>query len=30
MTGKGTYLKIHDASDRSLFEYTLGQTEQEL
>jgi predicted dehydrogenase len=28
MTGKGTYLKIHDASDRSLFEYSLGQTDK--
>jgi len=28
MTEKGTYLKIHDASDRSLFEYSLGQTDR--
>ena len=28
MTGKGTYLKIYDASDRSLFEYSLGQTDK--
>ena len=28
MSGKGTFLKIHKASDSALFEYNLGQTEE--